>query len=305
MFGYVTPLKSELKIREFNQFKGYYCGLCFSIKKHFGNIPRMTLNYDMTFLALLLDGLNPLEINVDLKRCMSHPTTKKPVVFDNPALSYAAAMNVSLVYFKLLDDVNDDKDLKSKALAFGLSPYKNKFSSSITIINDIIKNNLNKLSNLEDNKNFSSIDEICDPFSDIVGKILELYPNKIINDGEETRRTLYDLGYSLGKWIYLIDALDDLKEDMEKDKFNPINYLFNKESLEYEVFLNVILERIEFSILNCGCTCRDALKRLELKRNRDILENIINLGMMDKYVTVTTKASKSETKINFTHKNLD
>lgn len=305
MFGYVTPLKSELKIREFNQFKGYYCGLCFSIKKHFGNIPRMTLNYDMTFLALLLDGLNPEEIGVELKRCMSHPTTKKPIVLDNPALSYAAAMNVSLVYFKLLDDVKDDKDLKSKTLALGLSPYKKKFSPSISLINDIIKDNLNKLSNLEDNKNFQSIDEICDPFSIIVGKILELYPHVIIDDGKETRRTLYELGYSLGKWIYLIDALDDLKEDMEKNKFNPINYLFNKEALEYDAFLKIILERIEFSILSCGCTCRDALNRLNLKRNKDILENIINLGMMDRYVQVSSKSLATENKDEFTHKNMD
>ncbi|HEY5525186.1 MAG TPA: DUF5685 family protein [Clostridium sp.] len=305
MFGYVTPLKSELKVREFNQFKGYYCGLCFSIKKHFGNIPRMTLNYDMTFLALLLDGLNPQDINVELKRCISHPTAKKPVVLDNDALSYAAAMNVSLAYFKLLDDVKDDKDLKSKTLALGLSPYKKKFSPSISLINNIIKDNLTKLSNLEDNKNFSSIDEICDPFSIIVGKILELYPHEIIDDGEETRRILYEFGYSLGKWIYLIDALDDLQEDMEKNKFNPINYLFNKDTLPYEDFLNVILERIEFSILSCGCTCRDALSRFSINRNKDILENIINLGMMDKYVTVSTKSPCKKNKDEFTHKNMN
>jgi hypothetical protein len=305
MFGYITPLKSELKIREFNQFKGYYCGLCFSIKKHFGNLPRMTLNYDMTFLALLLDGLNSQDINVELKRCMSHPTLKKPVVIDNNALSYAAAMNVSLVYFKLLDDVKDDKDLKSKALAFGLSKYKNKFSPSITLINNIIKENLNKLSTLEDQKNFTSIDEICDPFSHIVGKILELYPHVIIDDNEHTRRTLYEFGYSLGKWIYLIDALDDLKEDMEHNKFNPINHLFNKEHLEHKAFLNIILERIEFSILSCGCTCRDTLSKLNLMRNKDILENIINLGMMDKYALVSTKTDPKENKDTFTHKNMN
>jgi hypothetical protein len=81
---------------------------------------------------------------------------------------------------------------------------------------------------------------------------------------------------------------------MEKNKFNPINYLFNKDDLEYEDFLNIILERIEFSILNCGCTCRDSLSRFNINRNKDILENIINLGMMDKYVTVSTKSSQKK-----------
>ncbi|MGG7177524.1 DUF5685 family protein [Clostridium paraputrificum] len=296
MFGYVIPLKAELKLREFNLFRGYYCGLCFSIKKHFGNLPRMALNYDMTFLALLLDGLNPEEMKVEIKRCAAHPLKKKAVVLDNKAISYAANMNISLVYFKLLDDVNDDKDLKSKSLALALSPYKRKFTSSVNTINDIIKENLNKLSILEESKNFTSIDEICDPFSIIVGKILELYPYEIINDSEETRENLYNLGYALGKWIYLVDALDDLEEDMAKNKFNPINYLYNDENKSYEEFIVLIKDRLEFSILNCACNCKEFLAKIELERNRDILDNIINLGMMDKYIHVANKCNCKKTK---------
>ena len=288
MFGYVIPLKSELKVREFNLFKAYYCGLCFSIKKNFGNIPRMALNYDMTFLAILLDGLNPYDHELKLSRCVAHPVKNKPFVVDNNPLKYAANMNVSLFYFKLLDDVNDDKDLKSKSLALTLSPYRKKFNSSVKEINDIIKENLNKLSSLEESKDFTSIDEICDPFSIIVAKILELYPHKIIDDSEETRSNLYNLGYALGKWIYLIDALDDLEEDMSKNKFNPINYLFNEDNKPYEEFIILIKDRIEFSIFNCACNCKDYLEKLNLKRNREILENIINLGMMDKYLNILT-----------------
>ncbi|MBE6049728.1 MAG: hypothetical protein E7214_03460 [Clostridium sp.] len=290
MFGYVTPLKPELKVREYTEFKAYYCGVCFSIKKQFGNIPRMTLNYDMTFLALLLDGLSPDNITAKQKRCLAHPTQKKPVIYDNDAIDYAANMNVSLVYFKLIDDVNDDKDLKSKSLALGLSPYRRKFSKEIIPINEIIKENLNKLSILENTKNFTSIDEICDPFSVIVGKILELYPKKIVNDSDYTRYVLYNFGYSLGKWIYLVDALDDLKEDMENNKFNPINYLYNTDNLKYEEFIETIKERIEFSILSCACTCKESLNNLKLQRNKEILENIIDLGMMDKYKKVVSLA---------------
>ncbi len=294
MFGYVTPLKPELKVREYTEFKAYYCGVCFSIKKQFGNIPRLTLNYDMTFLALLLDGISSSNIMVKQKRCLAHPSRKKPVIFDNDAIDYAANMNVSLVYFKLLDDVNDDKDLKSKTLALGLSTYKRKFDKNILHINEIIKENLNKLNILENTKNFTSIDEICDPFSIIVGKILELYPKEIINDSDYTRYTLYNLGYSLGKWIYLVDALDDLKEDMEKGKFNPINYLYNTDNLPYDKFFKNIKERIEFSILNCACTCQEELDNLNLLKNREILENIITLGMMDKYkrISIGTNMTK-------------
>ncbi|NOW59426.1 hypothetical protein DFH83_001406 [Clostridium saccharobutylicum] len=106
------------------------------------------------------------------------------------------------------------------------------------------------------------------------------------------RDTLYSLGYSLGKWIYLIDALDDLKSDIEKNKFNPLNFLYNKESLPYDKFIQYIKPKLEFTILNCGYNCKENLKKLDLKRNKDILYNIIELGLMDKYVKIidSTKA---------------
>ena len=297
MFGYVTPLKAEMKVKDFARFKCYYCGLCCHIKKEFGNIPRMSLNYDMTFLGLLLDALNPEKLEVSTHRCSLHPTEKKIVIATNKALSYAAAMNISLFYYKLLDDVHDDKNFKSKFFSVVLSPYKRKFGTSIIKINNDIKQCLNNLSILEDNKSFTSIDEICDPFSNLVGIILRDYPYKLINDCKELRITLYTLGYSIGKWIYLIDALDDLKSDMEKEKFNPINFLYNKDSLTYDKFIEFIKPKIEFTILNCGYSCKENLEKLQLNRNKDILYNIIELGLMDKYVNVTKNPkSTNETK---------
>lgn len=291
MFGYVTPLKPELKIREFEVFRSYYCGICMSIKKDFGNIPRMTLNYDMTFLGLLLDSLQDEDVNVEIKRCMAHPFKKKPITLNNKALSYAAAMNVSLIYYKLLDDVEDEKSIKSKVGALLISLYKNKFNRNVTEINDIIEDNLKALSILEKDKSFSSIDEIAHPFSIIVAKILELYSNELDDNSEELRMDLFDLGYALGKWIYLIDALDDLKEDMEKGKFNPISFLFNDENKSYEDLIEEIKPRMEFTILNCGYNCKEALDKLPVKRNKEILENIISLGMMDKYTKITNNCS--------------
>ena len=272
MFGYVTPLKAELKVKDFTRFRSYYCGLCLHIKKNAGNIPRMVLNYDMTFLGVLLDSLSIKEPDFELKRCIVHPKDKKPVVMNNSALQYSAAMNLSLYYHKIKDDIEDDNDIKSKVLEKVLYPYQKKINRSIDNINNIIKNNLKDLRVFENNKNFSSIDEICHPFSDIVGNILKLYPNELINDNEELRNYLYSLGYTLGKWIYLIDAFDDLKKDMENKKFNPINFLYNKDNKSYEELLPLIKERIEFTILNCSYNCKDILEKLPLKRNEEILK---------------------------------
>ena len=294
MFGYVTPLKAEMKVKDYERFKCYYCGLCCHIKNIFGNVPRTFLNYDMTFLGLLLDGLSDDEIKVKKHLCVLHPSAKKIIIDDNKALSYAAAINISLVYYKFIDDINDDNNLKSKFKVALLSPYKKKFSNSIVEINNKISKCLNDLSLLEKNKSFTCIDEICEPFSKLVGIVLKEYPFKLKDDSNELRETLYQLGYSIGKWIYLIDALDDLKSDMEKNKFNPLNYLYNKDNLDYNIFIESIRQRVQFTILNCGYTCMENLNKLNINRNRDILFNIIELGLMDKYLKVT----ENEDKIN-------
>ncbi len=286
MFGYVTPLKDELRIHEYNTFKSYYCGLCFHLKNEFGNLPRMVLNYDMTFLALVLDSLNTEPIYTKMKHCLTSPIKKKPIILDNKALSYAAHININLVYYKLLDDAIDNKSLRSKLCAQLINPYKKKFSSSVYHINSVIQDNLQQLYALEKGGNFSSIDEICDPFSLIVAHIFKSYPHPVTDDNELVRENLFHFGYALGKWIYMIDALDDLEKDMEKGKFNPLNLLYNKDSLSYEDLIRQIQDTIAFTILNCGYNCKHYLTQLPVAKNKELLENIISLGMMDQYTKV-------------------
>ena len=287
MFGYVTPLKAELKIKDYTKFRSYYCGLCLELKKSIGNLPRLTLNYDMAFLAILIDSISPEEPSLEIiKGCIAHPIEKKPVMVKNKAVSYAAAMNLTLYYYKLKDDIQDDNNLKSKIFKGILYPYQKKLNSSIDKISKIIEKNLRTLTEFENNKNFSYLDEIAHPFSDIVGNILKEYPYEFIEDSLDIRNNLYNLGYTLGKWIYLIDALDDLKDDIKNNKFNPINYLFNKDNKSFEELLPLIKERLEFTILNCSYNCNSLLSNLPIKRNMDILNNVLELGMMDKYLGV-------------------
>ncbi|MDF2879192.1 MAG: hypothetical protein K0S30_2288, partial [Clostridia bacterium] len=195
----------------------------------------------------------------------------------------------------------DNKSLKSKILAAVLSFYKKNFSSDILTVNAVISENLNLLNTLEKHQTFSSIDEICHPFSLIVAYILKMYPFPLTKDTPELREHLFDMGYALGKWIYMIDALDDLEKDMAKQKFNPLNVLYNENQLPYKELLEQIKDSVTFTILNCGYNCKHHLDHLPLYKNKELLENIISLGMMERYTKVVNachcqKHSKDQAK---------
>ena len=287
MFGYVTPCKSELKIKEYEVFTAYYCGLCKSIKSNFGNMPRLTLNYDMTFLAVLHDSLSEGCLKPSESFCILHPQKKKKVIINTEALTYASFCNVALSYYKLVDDVVDDKSLKSKALSLALKPYFKKFPDKYKPIVITISERLKELSYIEA-KDTLSLDEIADPFSTLTGEILSF------NQDPSIKEDLYWLGYNLGKWIYTIDALDDLKEDMAKNKFNPIAKIYNKNNLSYNELYESIKDRIDFILLSCGQQTVLCFNRLPIKRNKNLLLNILEFGLQEKidkvYKGVTVNA---------------
>ncbi|QXE19574.1 DUF5685 family protein [Clostridium sp. 001] len=276
MFGYVTPYKMELKIKDYEKFKAYYCGLCRSIKCNIGNVPRVSLNYDMTFLALLLDSLETGEQTYVKKRCILHPLQKKIILKDNDSLKYAAFCNIYLSYFKLLDDVVDDHSFKSKVLSVCLKTYFNKANENHKKVFIHIKGNLSKLYELEKKTNNKSIDMIAHPFAHLTGLILSSFKY------EKIKEELYFFGYNLGKWIYIIDALDDLHDDMSKGKFNVINKCFNVENLNYERFSKEIETRIDFILGTCAAQCMNTFEKLPIKKNEELLHNILQYGLLDK-----------------------
>ncbi len=299
MFGYVTPLKSELKFKEFEYFRSYYCGLCNEIKREYGNIPRFCLNYDLTFIGFLLDGLYSTPLNLDSIKCLRHPNKKIIITKQTNALNYCANLSILLFDYKLTDNIKDDKSIKSKIFKFLLSSSSKKSLLKLESLSDKISNNITILSNLENSKQISSLDEITHPFSDIMGSILLNFPYKFEDDSEILRKNLYSLGYFIGKWIYLIDALDDLKEDMDNNNFNPYNVLYNSNSLDFNKLILSCINEIDFYISNCLVNCSELLKNIPFKKHYSIIDNVINLGMINKYYEVLNKISKSENnKIN-------
>lgn len=284
MFGYITPVKDELKVCELETFKNYYCGLCFAIKSNFGNIPRLTLTYDSTFFAVLLDGISSEELTINKKNCLKHPLTIKNYVINNKALEYASEINIALVYFKFLDDLYDDKSIKSYSFSKLLKPYYHRIKNNT--LKSTFKKNLEELHFLEQNKNFNSIDEISHPFSNLIGRILADCPFILNNDSNKLRNLLYDFGYSFAKWIYLMDAIEDLKDDIAENKFNPINKIYNSNNEPYEKIISKIKEPIDFSLISLSTNCSEIIKKLPFKRNKEIVNNVINLGLIEKYMNI-------------------
>lgn len=276
MFGYVTPCKMELKIKDYEKFKAYYCGLCRAIKDNIGNIPRVALNYDMTFLAILLDSLNPDTSAYTKKVCVMHAFKKKIVITNNSNLEYAAFCNTALSYYKFLDNINDDNSIKSKAFSLLFRKYLNKINAEFSSHLIYIENALNQLYLLETNPSNKSIDQIAHPFADLTGFILSSYKK------DENKNNLYWLGYNLGKWIYIIDAWDDLENDMKNKKFNVINTCFNNDNISYNEFSKQVKKRIDFILGTCAAQCLNFLNRLSLKKNEDLLYNILQYGLLEK-----------------------
>lgn len=275
MFGYVTPCKMELKIKDYEKFKAYYCGLCKSIKNNIGNLPRFSLNYDMTFLAVLLDSLSETKPKYIKQHCLVHPVKKKLVLIDNPALQYSAYFNTILSYYKLVDNFDDDNSIKSRLLSLSLKPYINNYPENIRLKKEYVENKLNELNKIESSPKGRNIDEISHPFADLTGYILSSYLD-VENTG------LYWLGYNLGKWIYIIDAFDDLEKDIVQNKFNAIETALNINGLPFDKFKEEVQSRIDFILTTCAQQCLHLLNKLPLKKNEELLYNILQYGLLEK-----------------------
>ena len=289
MFGYITPLYNELKLGDYYYFKSYYCGLCNTIKENFGNLPRLTLNYDLTFIGFPLDGLSNEPINTKSIHCLKHLTTKTIICQPTNALNYISAVNIIISTLKLKDDIVDDGSIKGRLFYTLFIPADKKAKNHLKSLFSIIDENMTILSEYEKNLNFTSLDEVCHPFSVIIASILSLYPYSFPDDNAKIRETLYNLGYSIGKWIYLMDALDDWHDDLDNDKFNPLNTIYNGNSIPFEDIINLVIEDIDFIIFSCLNNCSEYIKALPFKKHYPIIENVIDLGMPKSYYAVIFK----------------
>lgn len=260
MFGYVMADTAALSEKENERYQAYYCGLCRSLKRNCGNISRMTLNYDLTFLTLFLSAVYCDEMKTQDKKCTLHPFTKKPSL-ENKFSDYAAYMNVILCYYKFLDDWNDDKNLaalsKSKIFEKTVKRAEKLYPEKCKSINEA----LFKLSEIE-KENILNPDIPSSVFGELMGNLFAV-------KNDEKTQLLYRFGFSLGKFIYIIDAMNDLKKDLKKQRYNPL--ILHSET-EFDDLINILMADVV-----------SAYKKLEITKDNSIIENILFSGILLKY----------------------
>ncbi len=276
MFGYVMVNKPELKIKEFEVYRSYYCGLCEALKKRHGLLGRAMLNYDMTFLVMVLSDLYEVEDEEKCCRCMMHPLSKHCQRY-NRVSDYCADMCVLLSYYKCLDDWHDERKLNRWILSRLLNKKCKKIKDQYPQKAAFIEKKLNMLSIVESAKS-TPIDKVAKLFGEIMAEVF-------VYQDDMWKEDLYKIGFYLGKYIYLLDAYEDLEKDLETGDYNPFAELCHNDNFEDQA--------LQLMMLMIG-ECTDAFERLPLFENVEILRNILYSGVWVRYGQVKAKRLEKE-----------
>lgn len=273
MFGYISADQPELRVRELETFKCYYCGLCRAIRADYSQAARLLLNYDCAFLYLLTSALTDQPPAYPSRRCGVHPAVKKAYAVA-PGASFAAAMNVLLGVGSLRDKARDDKNLPCAAGAGALGRARRKAAVRYPMAAACIDRQLEALSALE-HENCADLDRVADAFAALLAGVFE-QAGAAVDVGETGQmRALHSLGYHLGRWIYLMDAYDDLARDAKRGSYNPLLVRAGGSGDEARALA-------EFN-LNCSLAgAVQAYDLLDIRKHKGILDNILYAGLHKK-----------------------
>ncbi len=268
MFGYLQIHKSELLVREYEAYKSVYCGLCKQMGKDYSFLARLSLSYDCTYYAMLLMSVHKSCNGFKDGRCTFNPLKKCKYAKDkSDCYSKAAAFSVISAYYKLKDDIADSRFLK-KLLSYMLLPFFSRWNKRAKTkypeLEKIVSKMMDMQSEAEHDENYS-VDKSAHPTAYMLASVFSFE-----SDDEITKRVFYEFGYHLGRWIYLIDAADDIEKDIKHNNFNP--FLNSDRELKYD-------KDYIASILNQSLArAYDAYNLIDIKDFKGILDNMILFG---------------------------
>ena len=276
MFGYVIVNKQELKFREFDLYQSYYCGLCRKLKEKFGVRGQLTLTYDMTFLILLLSGLYEEKDERSSCKCIAHPL-ESHVTRTNGFTEYAADMNVLLGYYQCMDDWNDEKKVLKRGYAGLLKKACAGVEARYPKKAEVIRTELAGLHEYE-KEGSQNLDTVAGCFGNIMAEIFACRQ-------DEWGENLRIMGFFLGKFIYLLDAYEDVEKDEKNGCYNPFSSRRKEEGFDDEVLTILRMMMAE---------CSRAFEKLPILENTDILRNILYSGVWCRFESVRARRKEQQ-----------
>ena len=276
MFGYIVVNQPELRIREWEIYHSYYCGLCRVLKKKYGRVGQATLSYDMTFLLILLPGLYEPETICGESRCIMHPG-KKHMYRCNELTEYVADMNMLLTEYKCMDDWKDEGKRFRLMLAgilerrTGVS--RRKYARKL----EQIASAMEELSRREE-QGETDLDRMAGGFGRVMAQVVSVRQ-------DEWEAGLQRFGFYLGKFVYLMDAYEDIEEDLKKGRYNPLKERYGNPGFEEDC-------RDILTMMMSAC-CRE-FEQLPILDNVEILRNILYSGVWSRYEAVRSARRTSE-----------
>ncbi len=276
MFGYVIVNQKQLSDEDYRIYHSFYCGLCHKLKDLYGTNATRLLSNDMTFLKLVLTGLYEPKIQLTKEGCTMHPIKHHRTrmdLFDE----YAAKMTIVLAYYKALDDVHDEHKHKHrlKTLTPLFEAIKQEYPNKIFIIDS----NLKRLTTLEE-ENCQSLDLMSNTFGKVLGEIFRYRD-------DEWSEELFTLGNNLGKFIYLMDAYDDIEDDIRQNTYNPFKQKYENDDFDHYVEKILTMFMSEATL---------AFERMPILEYSDIIRNILYSGVWSRFEAVKQKRNEKEKK---------
>ncbi len=266
MLGYITVNRDELKVKDLDTYQAFYCGICKDIKENSGELSRFTLTYDMTFLSILLTSLYDGDTKKKKLKCVFHPISKK-LSIRNKFTSYCADMNVLLTYHNLMDDWIDDKKKRSLMYAGLIKKSFKKLEKKYQRQSKAVSDYLVQLHKVEASDDYS-----IDLASGLTGRMFEQIFK--IYDDDIWNRELSAIGFYIGKFIYLMDAYEDIEKDIKTGNYNPFKLLH-----EQKDFRDKAREILTMMMAPASA----AFERLPIVDFVDILRNILYSGVWIKF----------------------
>ncbi len=269
MFGYVRADTPYLFIKDDTLYKAMYCGLCKGIAKSCGNAARMGLSYDVTFLSVILHNISGLDVKIEKQHCLTHCIRSRKMAETDELTCQLGALNTLLAYYKYTDDIEDGDGGRAKRLFFkkGFKRAKKNYPE----IERIVRENLTAQSAAEKAK-IASLDRAADATANMLAAVTDY----LLKD--KATAFTHNLFYAVGKWIYLIDALDDYDKDKKKGAYNPFVLCYQAESKEKLLCSNVG-DEVRFAFNALFFDIRENLSQITFRFNRDLSDNILLRGL--------------------------